>query len=128
MRTLEVWSGGQTGVDRAAWDAARAAGLRTAGWVPRGRLAEDGVIPGIYTDVRETPSPEYAERTTWNVRDSDATLILYRKALTGGSLFTKIVAERLDRPVLTLDLDAHSEAEATRRVCHWLSGISGAAA
>jgi Circularly permutated YpsA SLOG family len=125
MRTLEIWSGGQTGVDRAAWDAARAAGLRTAGWVPGGRLAEDGAIPDIYTDVQETPSSDYAERTTWNIRDSDATLILYRNTLAGGSLFTRTEAERLGRPVLAVDLDAESETEVIRRVCRWLSGISG---
>ena len=68
-------SGGQTGVDRAALDAALAAGLPIGGWCPKGRLAEDGVIPLRYP-LQETPSQQYAQRTRWNVRDADGTLIL----------------------------------------------------
>ena len=99
MRVREVWSGGQTGVDRAALDVARDLGLITGGWVPLGRLAEDGAIPERYAGLRETESSDYAERTTRNVEDSDATLILYRSRLSGGTAFTKMEALRLDRPV-----------------------------
>jgi hypothetical protein len=74
-----VVSGGQTGVDRAALDAALALGLPIGGWCPLGRRTEDGPVPDRYP-LRETPSADYAERTEWNVRDSDATLILHRGA------------------------------------------------
>lgn len=100
-----VRSGGQTGVDRAALDAARAGGLETVGWCPRGRRAEDGVVPARYR-LRETPSPEYAERTEWNVRDSDATLILHRGVLSGGTELTRRLAESMGKPVLVVDLTA----------------------
>ena len=102
---VEVVSGGQTGVDRAALDAALDLGLTVSGWCPLGRRAEDGSIPGRYA-VRETPTSDYAQRTEWNVRDSDATLILYRGALTGGSARTAEHAARYGRPLLALDLDA----------------------
>jgi hypothetical protein len=72
---VRVVSGGQTGVDRAALDAALACGLPCGGWCPRGRRAEDGPIDPGYP-LRETPGDDYAERTEWNVRDSDATLVL----------------------------------------------------
>ena len=72
---MRVLSGGQTGVDRAALDAAIDLGLPVGGWCPKGRLAEDGVIPARYPLI-ETRSPLYAERTEWNVRDTDATLVL----------------------------------------------------
>ena len=51
--------------------------LVSGGWFPRGRLAEDGPIPARYP-LTETPSGDYAQRTEWNVRDSDATLVLLR--------------------------------------------------
>jgi hypothetical protein len=124
MQPREIWSGGQTGVDRAAWDAARRLGLRTAGWVPRGRLAEDGPIPDVYPGLRETQSAEYAERTTGNVRDTDATLILYRGALSGGTAFTHAEALRLGRPVLAVDLSERM-TEQVPRVRNWLTQVQG---
>jgi len=99
----KVVSGGQTGVDRAALDAARSAGLACGGWCPRGRKAEDGPIDGAYP-LTETPSEDYAQRTEWNVRDSDGTLVLNRGRLRGGTAFTVTAAIRLRRPLLVLDL------------------------
>jgi hypothetical protein len=74
----KIVSGGQTGADRGALDAALECGIETGGWVPKGRLAEDGVIPEKYMGLKEAPSKEPAVRTTLNVRDSDATLIVSR--------------------------------------------------
>lgn len=125
MQVRELWSGGQTGVDRAALDAARAWGLSTGGWIPRGRLAEDGAIPPSYQGLRETPSADYAERTTWNVRDCDATLILYRGVLGGGSAFTRDEAVRLGKPCLTLDLEALTTGDAVKAARVWLAGVVG---
>ena len=84
----KIVSGGQTGADRAALDFARANGLGIGGWVPRGRLAEDGLIPEDYLGLLEADSTDPAVRTALNVRDSDATLILSHGPLTGGSLLT----------------------------------------
>jgi putative molybdenum carrier protein len=93
-----IISGGQTGADRAALDWAIARGIAHGGWCPRGRRAEDGRIGRQY-GLRETPSRDYAQRTRWNVRDSDATLIVSRLAeLSGGSAYTARCAERLGRP------------------------------
>ena len=69
----KVVSGGQTGVDRAALDVALDLGYEAGGWVPKGRRAEDGMIPERYR-LNETPSRDYEQRTEWNVRDSDGTL------------------------------------------------------
>jgi hypothetical protein len=126
MHPREIWSGGQTGVDRAAWDAARKLGLTLGGWVPRGRLAEDGPIPDGYPGLHETLSAEYSERTTGNVRDTDATLILHRGALRGGTAFTHAEAVRLGRPVLAVDLDGQSTSEQVSAVRNWLAQIPGA--
>jgi putative molybdenum carrier protein len=125
MQVREIWSGGQTGVDRAALDVALDLGLLTGGWVPQGRLAEDGTIPERYAGLRETETPDYAERTTRNVEDSDATLILYRYRLTGGTAFTRMEAVRLDRPHLAVDLAARNLREATTTIREWLDPLPG---
>ena len=98
-----VVSGGQTGVDRAALDVALERGLPVGGWCPQGRKAEDGTLPARYP-LKETPSEDYAQRTTWNVRDSDGTLILTRGAPTGGTAQTLEDAARLEKPCLVVDL------------------------
>jgi len=101
---LTVVSGGQTGVDRAALDAALAARLPCGGWCPKGRAAEDGPIPPRYR-LRETRRTDPAFRTRLNVRDSDATLIIARGPLSGGTELTARHANRLSRPCLVVDLD-----------------------
>lgn len=99
---LKIISGGQTGVDRAALDFALRYGFPHGGWCPRGRFAEDGLIPPIYR-LRETDSSEYEERTERNVLDSDATLIVARqRELSGGTAFTQFMAEKHGRPLLVV--------------------------
>ncbi|HYN79713.1 MAG TPA: putative molybdenum carrier protein [Lamprocystis sp. (in: g-proteobacteria)] len=102
--TRRVFSGGQTGVDRAALEAALALGLPIGGWCPAGRLAEDGPIPTGYA-LTPTPSTDDATRTEWNVRDSDATLILHRGDLAGGTRLTIQLSRRWGRPLLLRNLD-----------------------
>ncbi len=105
MRPIRtIVSGGQTGVDRAALDAALAASKSVGGWCPAGRRAEDGPLDGRYPLV-ETPSAEYAERTAWNVRDSDGTLILLCGEPSGGTALTAAEARRFGRALLIIDLD-----------------------
>ncbi len=113
-----VVSGGQTGVDRAALDAALQLGLPCGGWCPRGRRAEDGPIAPCYP-LRETPSEDYAQRTEWNVRDSDATLVLTGGRPAGGTALTIWMARRLGKPVLVLDLVARPDPHAVRS---WAEG------
>lgn len=104
-----IRSGGQSGVDRAALDWAIERGLTCEGWCPVGGWAEDfPAPPGLlarYPFLRETPSSDPDQRTAWNVRDSDGTLILACHdvtALSPGTRYTAIVAERLGKPCLVL--------------------------
>jgi hypothetical protein len=112
-----IVSGGQTGADRAALDWAIGRAIDHGGWCPRGRRAEDGVIPPRYR-LSETPSERYEQRTEWNVRDSDGTVILtLSEALTGGSRTTAECATKLGRPWLHVSRQADGEgaADALRR-------------
>lgn len=103
--SLTIISGGQTGADRAALDWAIAHGLPHGGWCPCGRRAEDGIIAPHYR-LRETPSSDYSQRTEWNVRDSDATLIVsVAPRLTGGSRATREFARLHAKPCLHVSGD-----------------------
>jgi hypothetical protein len=113
---LRIVSGGQTGVDRAALDVALELGLPCGGWCPAGRCAEDGIIPARYP-LRETPSPDPAQRTEWNVRDSDATLLLAGTGPSAGTELTRALARRLHRPLYTFHAESPHDAGAFRR---WL--------
>lgn len=99
----KIITGGQTGSDRAAMDFALRYGLPLEGWCPRGRLAEDGVIDSRYP-LRETPSDVYAERTEWNVRDSDGTLVFTHGEVLGGTLLTIECTAKYARPTFVHEL------------------------
>ena len=109
IRLRRIVSGGQTGVDRGALDAAITLGLEHGGWCPQGRRAEDGSIPAEY-QMRETASQQYPVRTRKNVADSDGTLLLYRARLQAGTELTYRCAQELDKPFLLVDLEAVPEA------------------
>ncbi|AGY59013.1 putative molybdenum carrier protein [Gloeobacter kilaueensis] len=113
----QIVSGGQSGVDRAALDAAREQGIAIGGWCPAGHWAEDGPIADEYP-LRETPSTDPAQRTAWNVRDSDGTLILTIGALTGGTALTRRLCTELGRPCLVIDL---SDTPDPHQVSDWLA-------
>lgn len=99
---LKIVSGGQTGADRAALDFALAYGVPHGGWCPKGRRAEDGPLAACY-QLTETPSADAEQRTEWNVRDADGTVIFsMSSALAGGSLITMEFARRYARPLLHL--------------------------
>lgn len=101
--SIEIWSGGQTGVDRGALDAAMDMDIPVSGWCPKGRLAEDGVIADRYPLI-ETGSSAYPVRTQKNVYDTDGTLILTYGRPTKGTKLTITIAAKAKKPVLQVDL------------------------
>jgi hypothetical protein len=117
-----IVSGGQTGVDRAALDAAMELGIPHRGWCPKGRKAEDGIIPARYL-LQETEETDYCERTKRNASESDATLILVQSPnrdleLRGGTLLTWRYCQQLARPVLVIRLQRPGP---DKRIRDWLS-------
>src|SRR5437868_1701258 len=109
-----IISGGQTGVDRAALDVALELGLDCGGWCPQGRRAEGGPIPERYP-LQETPWDGYPQRTEWNVRDSDGTLILTHGEPDRGTAFTLRVAEQQKNPCLVVRLEQEWDLDAVRK-------------
>lgn len=114
-----IVSGGQTGADRAALDAARGLGCPYGGWLPAGRKTEEGPLPPCY-QLREIHSGSYRERTEQNVIDSDGTLIVSHGTLAGGSLLTRQLAQKHGRPHLHVDLDTLSPDEALMATAAWI--------
>jgi hypothetical protein len=121
-------SGGQTGVDRAVLDFALAHDLDYGGWCPQGGWAEDMPDPpGVlhaYPLLVETPSRQPEQRTAWNVRDSDATLILTTAIgleCSQGAVFTRLCAELLFlKPCLLIDVSARDAVNST---AEWLGRL-----
>lgn len=113
-----IISGGQTGVDRAALDVALALGIPCGGWCPKGRWAEDGSIDPRYP-LRETSGSDPGERTRRNVAEADATLIVARQPLAGGTAVTHDCAEKLGKVLLVIEPCTTDAARAA--VAGWLA-------
>lgn len=115
MKLLRIVSGGQTGADRAALDAAIEADFPHGGWCPKGRRAEDGIISPDY-ELQETAHGRYAGRTEANARDSDATVVFTRGKPAGGSAATVKFAAKHGKPCLHVDLDSTVGEEAAKEI------------
>jgi len=112
---IKIISGGQTGVDRGALDAALAIGVECGGWCPSGRLAEDGRIPKRYP-LSELESRNYRDRTLQNVIDSDGTVIFYFGIMEGGTKLTSIFCKNQHKPYLCFDATKICEQQATELI------------
>ncbi len=115
----KIISGGQTGADIAALDAAIKLDIPHAGWIPKGRITEDGTLPDKY-QLEEMPTSSYVERTEQNVIDSDGTLIVSHGILTGGSAYTRDVALDHEQPWLHIDLNKTGVFDAAMKLSDWV--------
>ena len=117
---MKIVSGGQTGVDRAALDAAFECGVEAGGWCPEGRVAENGTIPERYP-VKELPGSGYIQRTKQNVLDSDGTVIIYFDYPSGGTELTIAFCIEEKKPYLLIDAQEVSVYRAINKVEKFIS-------
>jgi len=103
MLVKKIISGGQAGVDRAALDTAIEQGISHGGYCPKGRWAEDGIIPSKY-DLIEIESVEYDDRTHKNVVLSDGTLILHSGIINKGTALTKEYCIQENKPLMIINI------------------------
>ena len=115
MTLRQIVSGGQTGADRGAFDAALELDFPCGGWCPPGRLAADGPIPPEYP-LSELASGGYRQRTIKNIESSDGTVIFCRQQPEGGSKLTLTQCQRLAKPHLVIDANTLTASEAAAKV------------
>jgi len=116
----KIISGGQTGADRAALDLAIKHKIPHGGWIPKGRLTEDGSLPNKY-QLQEMPTASYPKRTEQNVIDSDGTLIISRGKLSSGSDYTREMALKHRKQLLGIDLQITNHQQAASLIASWIS-------
>ena len=112
---VTIVSGGQTGVDRGALDAALALGVACGGWCPEGRKAEDGTLATRYP-LQVLEGAGYADRTRRNVADSDGTLIISYNNPGRGTILTGRCAQGQGKPLLAIDAESLDAEAAVVRV------------
>ena len=121
--TLTIITGAQTGIDTAAIETATRLQLRYEGWVPLGYTNETGTISSKYRAcLRETPTPNNAQRTEWNVRDSNMVLTILRgppENVVGGTAWGVNVAREASKDMCFVDLRAEWSGEIDK-VRTWL--------
>lgn len=115
----KIVSGGQTGADQAALDTAIKLDVPHGGWIPKGRLTEDGPLDDRYR-LQEMPTSSYPKRTVQNIIDSDGTIIISKGELTDGSAYTRDMASEHQKPWLHIDLNRISRFDAAMKICDWL--------
>ncbi len=126
MLIAKIVSGGQTGVDRGAIEAALERGFPYGGLIPKGRLAEDGQVPLVFTAMEVSTNKNYIYRTEWNVVHSDATLILnFGRELSGGSKRTEDFCKKHGKPCWVEDLNHVNETDRGLEFLHWLEAEFG---
>lgn len=124
MPITKIVSGGQTGADRGGLKAAIHCDVPHGGWCPKGRKAEDGIIPTKYI-LQEMPSGDYLPRTEANVVDSDATVVFTCGTPSGGSLKTIELAHKHGKPWHHIDVNLEDRGRAVGQIVAWLRGETG---
>ena len=116
----KIISGGQTGADRGALDAAIKYSFPYGGWLPKGRLTENGPLPNEY-QLKEMLTKNYPGRTEKNVLASDGTVIITHGKLTGGSALTKKLTQKHKLPCLHINLNETPAFFASSEINAWIN-------
>ena len=116
----KIISGGQTGAEQAALDAAIKYSFSHGGWIQKGRKTEDGILPYEYKlkELKSGAHPNYTER---NVINSDGTLIISHGRLKGGSALPRKLAKEHNRPCFHIDLNETPAFIAASKINSWIN-------
>ena len=114
----KIISGGQTGTDQAALDFAIENDIPHGGWIPKGRMTEDGALPDKY-QLQEMPTKSYPKRTEKNILESDGTLIVSHGTITGGTALTRKLAKKHVKPWFHINLDKTSSSDVSALLQDW---------
>ena len=133
-KIVALRSGGQSGADRGAMDAARQCGVRIEGWCPAGGWAEDypeppGVLV-LYPELVETPSSDVLQRTEWNIRDSTCCIVLNTpdRGTSPGTDASFVFNEKYGVPHFEIEIGGErSVEEQLEDACTWLRGFDDGA-
>jgi hypothetical protein len=115
----KIISGGQTGADRAALEVAIKFNIPHGGWIPQGRIAEDGRLDDKY-NLKEMPTSSYPARTEQNVIDSDGTVIFSRGKPTGGTDYTRQMVLKHKKHMLHIDLSLTTSYDGASLILSWI--------
>lgn len=115
----KIVSGGKVGADQAALDAAIQYGIPHGGWIQKGRKTQSGILPSKY-QLKEMPTASFKKRIEQNVIDPDGTVIISHGILTGGSDYSRKIAEKHNRPCLHIDLNKTPAFIAASKINTWV--------
>ncbi|MGD2271689.1 MAG: putative molybdenum carrier protein [Desulfobacterales bacterium] len=115
----KIISGGQSGVERAALDLAIKLDIPHGGWITRGRLTQDGVLPDTYK-LNELPSASHSEQIAKNVMQADGTVIFTRGWPPDLKRTIIDLVETLKHPYLIVDLDQSRSLKAATQLAAWI--------
>lgn len=115
----KIISGGNTGAERAAIDAAIDLGIPYTGWIQNGRMTDGGILPNRYR-LNEAP-PSETGCTERNIIESDGTLILSHGKLTGESALPAELADKHKRPLLHIDLEQIPAVNDASVIYRWMN-------
>jgi len=116
---VKIVSGGETGAERAALDAAIRWGVPYGGWVRKGRKTEDGTLPVSY-DLKEMPTTSAFQWRKQNILYAYGTVIFTHGEPEGETASTAEMVRLNSRPLLNVDLSLIDASEAGRMIRAWV--------
>ena len=115
----KIISAGLTVADQTALDAAIKLGIPYTGWIPKGKITENGPLPSQY-QLEEMPTAVVAKCIEKNVLEAKGTLIILSGRLTGNYACAEKMTLKHRRQLLGLDLKQFVAVKAATLVNDWI--------